>query len=95
MSIGMNTIFRRNVDLLYAPVGTEQAVMMSIDAGLYYGLNAVGTRIWELLETPHTIEQLCLQVCEEFDVDARTCEAAVLKFMEQLVENKIVHATVP
>ena len=78
-------------DILHAPVGSEEAVMMNVTAGRYYGLNAVASRIWELLETPKTIAELCAQICEEFDVDAQTCEAAVLKFVQDLIDNGIAH----
>lgn len=91
MSIGRDTLLSRNTDILHAPVGTEEAVMMSIDAGRYYGVNAVGARIWELLETPRTIAQLCAQICEEFEVDPQTCETEVLKFVDNLITNGIVH----
>jgi hypothetical protein len=91
--VELNTKLSRNTDILHAPVGTE-AVMMSIEAGRYYGVNAVGARIWELLETPHTVEQLCALICDEFDVDAHTCEAAVLEFTRDLIDNGVVHASV-
>jgi len=91
--IALSTTFIRNADILHAPVGTEEAVMLSIEAGRYYGLNAVGAWIWELLETPLTIGQLCVRICAEFDVDTQTCEAAVLAFTRELVENGIVHAS--
>ena len=67
--------------------------MMSIEAGRYYGVNAVGARIWELLESPKTIEQLCAQICAEFDVDAQTCETAVLEFARDLISNGVVHTS--
>ena len=91
MSIGLDTILSRNDDILHASVGSEEAVMMSVTAGRYYGLNAVASRIWELLETPKTIAQLCAQICEEFEVDAQTCEAEVLKFVQDLIDNGVVH----
>jgi Coenzyme PQQ synthesis protein D (PqqD) len=91
MPIGLNTTLSRNGDILHAPVGSEEAVMMNVTAGRYYGLNAVGLRIWELLETPKTIAEICAQICEEFDVDAQTCEAAVLKFVQDLIDNRIAH----
>ena len=91
MSIGLDTTLSRNGDILHAPVGSEETVMMSVTAGRYYGLNAVASRIWELLETPKTIAQLCAQICEEFEVDAQTCEAEVLKFVQDLIDNGIVH----
>jgi Coenzyme PQQ synthesis protein D (PqqD) len=91
MSIGLHTALSRDSDILHAAVGSEEVVMMSITAGRYYGLNAVGSRIWELLDTPKTIAQLCGQLCEEFEVDARTCEAEVLKFVQDLLDNGVVH----
>jgi hypothetical protein len=94
MSITLQTNLIRNGDILHAPVGAEEAVMMSIQAGRYYGLNAAGSRIWELLETPKTVAQICRHICEEFEIDARTCETDVLKFAHELVDNGVVHATV-
>jgi Coenzyme PQQ synthesis protein D (PqqD) len=92
MSIGVDTKLSRNDDILHAPVGgSEEMVMMSVTAGRYYGLNEVASRIWELLETPKTIAQVCAQICEEFEVDVQTCEAEVLKFVRDLVDNGIVH----
>ena len=91
MSIGLDTILSRNDDILHASVGSEEAVMMNVTAGRYYGLNAVASRIWELLETPKTIAELCAQICEEFEVDAQTCEVEVLKFVQDLVDNGVVH----
>ena len=91
MSVGLYTTLSRNGDILHAPVGSEETVMMNVTAGHYYGLNAVASRVWELLETPKTIAQLCAQICGEFEVDAQTCEAAVLKFVQDLIDNGIVH----
>ena len=93
MAITLDTLLSRNSDILHAPVGTEEAVMMSVEAGRYYGLNAVARRVWELLETPKTIAQLCRQLCEEFEVDPQTCETDVLKFAGDLVDNDVVHAS--
>jgi hypothetical protein len=92
VSITLDTAVSRIGETLYARVGTEEAVMMSVTAGRYYGLNAVAVRIWELLERPMTIAELCARLCEEFEVDAQTCEAEVLKFVNELIDNGIVHA---
>jgi len=93
MSIGLDTTLSRNGAILHASVGTKEAVMMSVATGRYYGVNAVGARIWELLETPKTIAQLCAQICEEFEVDMQDCQAAVLEFTGDLINDGIVHAS--
>ncbi|MGH6845870.1 MAG: PqqD family peptide modification chaperone [Methylocella sp.] len=92
ISIALDTILSRTGETLYARASTDEAVMMSVTAGRYYGLNAVALRIWELLERPATIGWLCARLCEEFEVDAQTCEAEVLKFVNELIDNGIVHA---
>jgi hypothetical protein len=91
MSIGLDTTLSRKGDILHAPLGTEETVMMNVTAGRYHGLNATASRIWELLETPKTIAQVCEQICEEFEVDAQTCETEVLKFVQDLIDNGLVH----
>jgi hypothetical protein len=69
--------------------------MMSLENYRYFGLNAVGVRIWELLENPATVAGLSAKICEEFEVDPQTCETAVLHFAEDLARNGIVHADQP
>jgi len=95
MSIGVDTTLSRKGDILHAPVGIEESVMLSPETGRYYGLNSVGSRIWELLETPKTVAQLCGELCEEFEVDSQTCEGEVLKFVQDLMDNGIIHELAP
>jgi hypothetical protein len=91
--VTLDTTLSRNGDILYASVDSEEVVMLSVTAGKYYGLNAVGARIWELLERPMTLSELCAKICEDFEVDVQTCEAAVMKFAEEIIDNGIVHAS--
>ncbi len=93
MAITLDTTLSRNGDILYASVGTEDAVMLNVAAGKYFGLNAVAARIWELLERPMTVAELCAQICEEFEVDKQTCETAVLTFADEIINNGIVCAS--
>jgi hypothetical protein len=81
----------RSDDILHAPLGAEEAVMMSVDAGRYFSLNAVASRVWELLESPQTVRELCARLCEEFVVETTTCEAELLRFTGELIDNGIVH----
>jgi len=93
MAITLDTMLSRNGDILHASVDTEEAVMLNVADGKYYALNAVAARIWELLERPMTVAQLCAQICEEFEVDRQTCEAAVLKFADDAIDNGIVRSS--
>jgi hypothetical protein len=92
MDITSETPLRRSLETYYAPVGTDQGVILNINANRYHSLNTVGARIWELLETPQTAGELCSHLLEEFEVDAATCQAVVLEFASHLLERGIIHA---
>jgi hypothetical protein len=80
-SKGEERMFARVEDVLYAAVNPEEAVMLGVNAGRYYGLNAVAMRIWEMLETPMTPADLCECLQGEFAVDAQTCAEEVQEFL--------------
>ena len=56
----------------------------------YLGLDAVGQRVWVLLETPMTLDALVEVLTQEYDVDPAQCRADVLPFLEILVENRLL-----
>jgi hypothetical protein len=92
MGDGVDTALRRNGEIIAAPVGTEELVMLSVAAGRYYSLNPVGRRLWELLEQPRTVPELCAAISAEFEVDAQTCQADVVKFVTEMMDNGLLDA---
>lgn len=93
MAITPRATLSRNGDILYTSVNTEEAVILNVATDKYFTLNGVAAQIWELLEQPMTLAQLCAQICEEFEVDRQTCEAAVLKFADDAIENGLIHSS--
>jgi len=67
-----------------------EIVMLSPDRGAYFSLGPTGSRIWELLETPVSVDELCSGLVEEFAVDADTCRAETLEFLEELLRVGLV-----
>jgi hypothetical protein len=53
-------------------------------------LNAVGSDIWEALESPVSITSLCQRVIKKFDIDAKSCELDVMELLTDLRERKLV-----
>ena len=82
-------MIHRDGDWLAARVGDE-LVMMSAAKGNYIGLSEVGARIWELIETPRTIDSLCDALIAEYEVDPATCRAEVDTFLATLGEHGAV-----
>ena len=67
-----------------------ETVMMSIQNGEYYGLDDTGSRIWGLIKKPVRVSDLIDTLLERFHVDRETCEKDVLKFLNELNEDKIL-----
>ncbi len=81
--------FIKSTQILSSTIDDE-VVMMSSEKGMYYNLNPIGSRIWELLETPQTIESLCTQLMDEYDVDEATCKQETEEFIQSLAERGLI-----
>ena len=88
-AIALTQTLVRQEEIL-ASVMEDEVVMMNLQTDSYYGTNAVGTRIWELLEQPLTVAELCQLLQEEFEVDDETCQQDVLPFLEKIIDEKLV-----
>jgi len=95
MSLRSDSLIRRSDDVIYAAIGEERGILLNLETDCYHAVNAVATRLWELLETPQTMGALCAHIGEEFDVDPSTCQAEVGAFIGQLVERGVVIADGP
>jgi hypothetical protein len=62
----------------------HEAVILGADAGEYYGLNEVGARIWELVQQPVQVSEICAVVCAEYEVPTEECERDVLELLTEL-----------
>ena len=62
MSITLETIVSLN------PEVDDEIVMMSTENGLYFGVNTIGSLIWNQLVTPSAIEKIIPTLLEKFEV---------------------------
>ncbi len=65
------------------PLGDEAAIL-NMKNTVYYGLNPVGARVWNLLQQPRTISDLRDALLEEYDVDTGRCEKDLLELLEKM-----------
>ncbi len=77
------TQFIRNNETISGQLN-DDLVMVDIEKGSYFSLNAVATRIWELLENPLTSESLCNLLLAEYDVSPDQCRAEVNEYLEKM-----------
>jgi hypothetical protein len=68
----------------------DELVMMDIDHGKYFSLNPVATRIWDLLERPQNMDELCAVLIDEYDVEPEQCLSEVEEHMAEMVRFGLV-----
>jgi hypothetical protein len=62
----------------------DEIVALNIERGTCYGMNRVGSRIWNLLAKPIRISDLCAKLVAAYKVDPDICERQVLDLLEEL-----------
>ena len=81
--------YTRNKEVISGKLDDE-LVMMDIDKGKYFALNPVATRIWELLEDPVTLQDICRQLMDEYDVPEDQCTREVDEYLKEMIKKGLV-----
>lgn len=67
-----------------------EAVILSLKGGIYYTLNPVGTRIWNLAQKPVQVREIRDTILEEYKVDAARCEEDLLTLLRDLEKEGLI-----
>jgi len=68
----------------------ENLIMMHAESKFYLNLTGSGGRVWELLESPRSVSDLCETLGREFEIDPEAARPEVLAFLDQLLLRKAV-----
>ncbi|HEX6909390.1 MAG TPA: PqqD family protein [Longimicrobium sp.] len=71
----------------------DGAVLLDTRSEVYFGLNAVGARVWQLLPAARTLDELCTAVAAEYpDADPRRVRTDVENLVAALVAEGLLGA---
>ncbi len=82
----MTKLFQRVPNVLAADMSGE-TVMMSVESGQYFGLTEVGSAIWEMLESPTSVDQIVDRLCSTYEIAEVTCRGDAEAFLSKLLAN--------
>jgi len=75
--------------VLFKDLGDE-AVLLDLDTETYFGLNAVGSRLYKLATTSGTIREAVALMLEEFDVSPAELERDACELIDELVRRGLL-----
>ena len=83
MKITPATIVVASKDQLSTSIDGE-VVIAGLRKGNYYGLQSVGARVWQLVQTPIAVSDIGTIIGEEYHVSPERCEADLLELLESM-----------
>ena len=57
---------------------------------VYKGLDPVGARIWKLIQSPRTVQEVCETLLEGFEVEAEHCEKDLIVILQEFAKNGLI-----
>lgn len=93
MEIDFNSRVVQSPDTLINIIEGE-SVLLNLDNESYYGLDAVGTRMWELLTTSETIQSAYDQLLDEYNVESEKLRHDMSNLIVRLVDQGLVEINV-
>jgi hypothetical protein len=68
----------------------DEAVVLDLASGVYFGLNEVAAFVFELLREPHSDAELLDAVVEEYDVARDQAESDLRELLDAMVGHRLV-----
>jgi Coenzyme PQQ synthesis protein D (PqqD) len=67
-----------------------ETVLLHVDKGLYFGLNEVGTLIWQQVQQPRKVQEIRDAILREYEVSPEECERDLFKLLGELLEKGLI-----
>lgn len=68
-----------------------ETILLDLASEQYYGLDNVGTRIWQLLREHQDLKSILERLCAEYDATADRLEGDMLAFVGSLADGGLVN----
>ena len=67
-----------------------EAAILNIKNGVYYGLDPVGARIWNLMQAPREVAEIQNTITNEYDVEPERCARDLVGLLEKLLAEGLI-----
>lgn len=87
--VSLDSVVAASKNQVSSDLGGEAAIL-DLEAGVYYGLDEVGARIWELIQERRSAREVRDALRAEYDVEPERCERDVLALLQELADAGLV-----
>ena len=72
----------------------SETVILGVERGQYFSLNEVGAKIWDLIQEPHSVDAICVNLLAQYEVSPEMLEADVLAILDAMHAQGLVQVQV-
>ena len=89
-----DTVVARRCDVLFTEIAGE-TVLLAPGEGRYFGLNEVGTVVWDRLERPAPLGRVLDEIVARFEVEEDEAWSDLVELVKELEDHGLVDAVAP
>jgi len=67
-----------------------EAAILNVKTGVYYGLDPVGARIWNLVQEPRAVADIQNTITGEYDVEPDRCARDLAGLLDKLLDEGLI-----
>ncbi|MGA8023804.1 MAG: PqqD family peptide modification chaperone [Candidatus Acidiferrales bacterium] len=87
--LSLHSVVVASAEQVSCPLG-EDAAILNLKNSVYYGMNPVGARIWELLKQPKRVSELRDLLLDEYEVEPERCSQDLLALLQKMREEGLI-----
>jgi len=84
MELEQKVVFAESV---FAQLVDDEMVLLDMESENYFGLDEVGTSIWNAMQENETLKEVFAVLLEQYDVGEEMLKNDLLNFVTKLVDN--------
>lgn len=82
--LSLNTALRVSDDVVFRELDGE-AVILNVESGIYFGLDPVGTRMWQLIGSHPQLDSVLAELEQEYDAPRDVLASDLLGLVRELI----------
>jgi ornithine carbamoyltransferase len=87
MDLNQKIIF---ADTVFAQEVDDEMVILDMESENYFGLDEVGTAIWQAMQEKETLQEVFDTLLAQYDVEPEVLETDLSNFVQKLLESGLV-----
>jgi len=80
----------RKAERVLVQDSSDALLLLALDGGMYFSLDGVGRRVWDLCDGTRSVEQLVDAIFAEYDAPREVIDADVRELVGQLAEERLL-----